>query len=85
MYFSVEVYRKDKETFVASCPEMGVYSYGRTVEQAVDRLKQVVQFYLESSEELGLSLEEMGIGAPFADGAPEEAEEERPARRSAVN
>lgn len=67
MYFSVEVYKKDKLTFVASCPEMGVFSYGGTVEQAVDRLKRVVQFYIDSSQEMGLSLEDLGVRSPWGE------------------
>lgn len=61
MYFSVEVYRKDIDTFVAFCDELDIYSYGKTIEKAVDRLKRVVNFYLESADEMGLTLEELGI------------------------
>lgn len=61
MYFSVEVYRKDLQTFVASCPELDIYSYGVSVEAAVNRLKKVVGFYLESADEMGVSLEELGL------------------------
>lgn len=90
MYFSVEVYRKDRTTFVASCPDMGVFSYGITVEQAVDRLKKVVQFYIDSSEEMGLSLEELGVKSPWGEDAPkapaqETAEGDEKVRTSAVN
>lgn len=61
MYFSVDVYRKDAETFVAFCAELNIYSYGRTIEVAVDRLKRIVGFYLEAAEEMGMSLEELGL------------------------
>lgn len=61
MYFSVEVYRKDANTFVAFCSEFDTYSYGGSIEVAVERLKRVVNFYLESAEEMGLSLEELGV------------------------
>lgn len=60
-FFSVEVYRRDARTFVAACPEMDVFSYGRTIDQAVERLKRIVAFYLESADEMGLSLEELGL------------------------
>lgn len=60
-FFSVEVYRRDATTYVAACPEMDVFSYGRTVDQAVERLKRVVGFYLDSADEMGLSLEELGL------------------------
>lgn len=61
MYFSVEVFRKDQDTYVASCPELDIYSYGRSLEAAVERLKRVVNFYLESADEMGVSLEELGL------------------------
>lgn len=61
MYFSIEVYRKNQETFVAYCDDLNVYSYGPSIELAVDRLKKVVQFYLDSADEMGLSLEELGL------------------------
>lgn len=71
-FFSVEVYRRDLRTYVAACPEMDVYSYGRTVDQAVERLKKVVSFYLESADEMGLSLGELGLkeGEPDAPAFP---------------
>ncbi|RMH56195.1 MAG: hypothetical protein D6679_09700 [Candidatus Hydrogenedentota bacterium] len=69
VYFSVEVYQKDPSTFVAFCPELDIYSYGRNVEIAVTRLKKVVGFYLESAEEMGMTLEELGL----ATGSSEEA------------
>lgn len=61
MYYSVEVYRKDPDTFVAFCSELDVYSYGPSIEFAVERLKRIVNFYLESAEEMGLTLEELGL------------------------
>lgn len=61
MYFSVEVYRKDTETYIASCPELDVHSYGQTTESAIERLKRIVNFYLESAEEMGMTLEELGL------------------------
>ena len=61
MYLSVDVFRKDAETFVASCPELDIFSYGRTLETAVERLKRVVTFYLESADEMGVTLEDLGL------------------------
>lgn len=61
MYFSVDVHRKGPETYIASCAELDVHSYGTTAEMAVERLKRIVNFYLESAEEMGLSLEELGL------------------------
>ncbi len=64
MYFSIDVYRKDTETFVASCPELDIFSYGPTLEVAVNRLKKIVHFYMESADEMGMSLEELGLAPP---------------------
>ena len=61
VYFSVEVYRKDPDTFVAFCSELDIYSYGPTIEFAVDRLKRIVNFYIESADEMGMTLEELGL------------------------
>lgn len=69
MYFSVDVYRKDPETYVASCPELDIYAYGASIAEAVERLKRVVSFYLESAEEQGMTLEELGL-ANSADKTP---------------
>ena len=60
-FFSGEVYRRDLRTYVAASPELDVFSYGRTVDQAVERLKRVVGFYLDSADEMGMSLEELGL------------------------
>ena len=83
MYFSVKVYKKDRQTFVASCPEMGVFSYGGTVEQAVDRLKRVVQFYIDSSQEMGLSLEDLGVRSPWGEDGQATGDAARPAAKPA--
>jgi predicted RNase H-like HicB family nuclease len=61
VYFSVDVFRKDLETYVASCPELDIYAYGDSIENAVERLKRVVSFYMESAEEQGMTLEELGL------------------------
>lgn len=62
MDFMIEVYRDKDDTYIASCPKLEVYSYGRTFDKAVARLKEVVNFYMESAKELGVSLEELCIG-----------------------
>lgn len=66
MYFSVDVYRKDISTYVATCPELDIFAYGQTLDMAVNRLKRIVQFYMESAEEMGMTLEELGL-APLAE------------------
>ncbi len=61
MYFSVDVHRKGPDTYIASCAELDVHSYGTTAEMAVERLKRIVNFYLESADEMGMTLEELGL------------------------
>ena len=34
--------------FVAKCKELDIYSYGSTSENAVERLKKVISFYIQS-------------------------------------
>ncbi|MBU0567061.1 type II toxin-antitoxin system HicB family antitoxin [bacterium] len=59
MDLSVEVYRDKDNTYVASCSKLDVYSQGETLNRAVNRLREIVNFYVESADELGLSLEEL--------------------------
>lgn len=59
MDISVEVYRDKDNTYVASCPKLDVYSHGETLNKAVNRLREIVNFYVEAADELGLSLEEL--------------------------
>ncbi|MCD4809574.1 MAG: type II toxin-antitoxin system HicB family antitoxin [Methanosarcinales archaeon] len=33
--------------YVAECPEVGTFSQGRTVEEAVDNLKEATELYIE--------------------------------------
>ncbi len=33
--------------YVAECPEVGTFSQGRTIEQAVNNLKEATELYLE--------------------------------------
>ncbi len=52
--------------FVAKCLDLNVASQGRTREEALQRLQEAVEFFLEdSSEELQIhnyELEEIGVG-----------------------
>lgn len=59
MDLSVEVYRDKDNTYVASCPKLDVWSCGETINKAVSRLREIVNFYIEAADELGLSLEEL--------------------------
>jgi predicted RNase H-like HicB family nuclease len=41
------VLHKEDDVYVAECPELGMVSQGRTVEEAVGNLKEATELYLE--------------------------------------
>ena len=41
------VLHKEDDLYVAACPEVGVFSQGYTVEEAVANLKEATELYLE--------------------------------------
>jgi predicted RNase H-like HicB family nuclease len=41
------VLHKEEDMYVAECPEVGTFSQGRTVEEAVNNLKEATELYLE--------------------------------------
>jgi predicted RNase H-like HicB family nuclease len=44
--FSVVVH-KEKKYYVAECPEVGTVSQGKTIEKAIENLKEATELYLE--------------------------------------
>ena len=56
MELSIKVWPKDEE-FVASCPELDVFCYGKTHDQARKRLKKVIVFYAETASQLGYDID----------------------------
>ena len=40
--------QKDEKYFVADCPELGVTSQGRTIEEAKANIKEAIELYIES-------------------------------------
>jgi len=52
----MKVYEKDGE-FVASCPELDVYTYGETADQARARLKHVIAFYADTAQQMGYKID----------------------------
>ena len=47
MTLTIEIFEQDA-CFVAKCKELDIYSYGNSSENAVDRLKKVISFYIQS-------------------------------------
>ncbi|OPX65346.1 MAG: hypothetical protein A4E34_02629 [Methanoregula sp. PtaU1.Bin006] len=41
------VLHKEDDTYVAECPEIGTVSQGKTVEEAVNNLREATELYLE--------------------------------------
>ncbi len=41
------VLHKEEDMYVAGCPEVGTFSQGKTIEEAVDNLKEATELYLE--------------------------------------
>ena len=50
MVLTIEVFKKQKR-FVAKCKELDIYSYGASSEKAVQRIKKVIAFYVQSAGE----------------------------------
>lgn len=39
--------RKEEDMYIAECPEVGTVSQGKTIEEAVNNLKEATELYLE--------------------------------------
>ncbi len=42
--------------YIANCPELDINCYGSDKNEAVRRIRKVINFYLESAKELGLDI-----------------------------
>lgn len=55
--YTVIIERDEDGIYIASCPAIqGCYSQGRTIEEAVENLKDAIKLHLEARKELGESL-----------------------------
>ena len=41
------IIQKDEDMYVAKCPEVGTVSQGKSIEEAVENLKEATELYLE--------------------------------------
>jgi predicted RNase H-like HicB family nuclease len=48
--------RKINNQFQASCEKLNIHAFGETKAKAIIRLKLIIQFYMETSQELGYNL-----------------------------
>jgi predicted RNase H-like HicB family nuclease len=53
-YHLTAVIWKEGKSYVSKCPELGVASYGATLEKARAALEDAVKLYLSSAKRLGL-------------------------------
>jgi len=58
MKLSITLLQVDDE-FIASCPELEINCYGSDKGDAVRRIKNVLQFYIASAQELGFDVESL--------------------------
>jgi predicted RNase H-like HicB family nuclease len=63
MELQIEVFKEKEGSYIATCPKLEIYSYGETPDIAIDRLKKVVNFYMESAEELGVTIEDLCLSS----------------------
>ncbi len=47
------------DEFIANCPELDINCYGSDREEAIRRIKKVINFYVDSAKELGLDVESL--------------------------
>jgi predicted RNase H-like HicB family nuclease len=45
--FTAILHEEEEEMYVAECPEVGTVSQGKTIEEAVDNLREATELYLE--------------------------------------
>lgn len=61
MKFPIEIFKKDEKTFIASCPSLDLISSGPTLEKAILRLSEIINFYFSTSSELGITFEDLCV------------------------
>ena len=71
-----------EDEYIASCPELEINCYGSDRSDAIRRIKNVLQFYIASAQELGFEVESLdtmvidgGNTLPFRDHAMPSAPE----------
>ena len=41
------IIRKEEDVYIAECPEVGIASQGKSIEEAIKNLKEATELYLE--------------------------------------
>ncbi|OHD68582.1 MAG: hypothetical protein A2W19_12385 [Spirochaetes bacterium RBG_16_49_21] len=47
----------NQDEIIANCPELDINCYGADRNEAIRRIKKVINFYVDSAKELGLDVE----------------------------
>ncbi|MEW6095973.1 MAG: hypothetical protein AB1567_05555 [bacterium] len=55
----LQVFKEGEQAYLASYPKLQIYSYGKTVQESISRLKEIIKFYIDSANELGISVENL--------------------------
>ena len=58
MKISVKLVEKNNE-FIATCPDLDINCYAGDKDEAIRRIQNVINFYIESAQEFGLDVESM--------------------------
>ena len=69
MKITVNLIELDNE-YIATCPELDINCYGADKNEAVKRIQNVINFYLNSAKELGLDV--INFNEIQIDGKPKE-------------
>ncbi|MBI2653928.1 type II toxin-antitoxin system HicB family antitoxin [Candidatus Woesearchaeota archaeon] len=58
------IVKQEEKGYSVICPELNVASQGETFEESIENIKEAVELYIESAEELGIIdevLEQLGL------------------------
>lgn len=47
------VIEKEKKTYVSYCPALSLSDYGKTIDEAITRMKNLIKFHVESLSQSG--------------------------------
>jgi len=53
---NIKIWKKETE-YVAGCPELDIFTYGETKQQARERLVRVILFYAETASDMGYQID----------------------------
>jgi hypothetical protein len=82
MKISAQLIKSDTN-YIARCPELDINCYGANKREALKRLRNVIQFYIDSAKELGMEID--GIVAVSINGEPNDELVNPPVYSTAIN